>query len=156
MQHISRHYPLLEAIVHILHRNILGLDAGDSSIFRWRCSGAQSARSGNSATAGRRWRRTPARLGSGHSAATTRICADPDAGRRRLRLVRGTGGPTRANGDRFRQLVPSCGNTEDLAKMYAAWRRRAPQHRRDEEGSRVGAAEAVGAALGRDRLSRWL
>jgi hypothetical protein len=23
-------------------------------------------------------------------------------------------------------MVPSCGNTEDLAKMYAAWRRRAP------------------------------
>jgi Zn-dependent oligopeptidase len=36
------------------------------------------------------------------------------------------GGLTRANGDRFRQMVPSCGNTEDLAKMYAAWRRRAP------------------------------
>jgi peptidyl-dipeptidase Dcp len=29
---------------------------------------------------------------------------------------------TRANGDRFRQMVLSRGNTEDLAKMYAAWR----------------------------------
>jgi peptidyl-dipeptidase Dcp len=32
------------------------------------------------------------------------------------------GGLTRANGDRFRQLILSRGNTEDLAKMYAAWR----------------------------------
>jgi peptidyl-dipeptidase Dcp len=29
---------------------------------------------------------------------------------------------TRANGDRFRQMVLSRGNTEDLAKMYEAWR----------------------------------
>jgi peptidyl-dipeptidase Dcp len=31
------------------------------------------------------------------------------------------GGLTRANGDRFRRMVLSRGNTEDLAKMYAAW-----------------------------------
>ncbi len=31
------------------------------------------------------------------------------------------GGLTRANGDRFRQMVLSRGNTEDLAKMYAGW-----------------------------------
>jgi peptidyl-dipeptidase Dcp len=31
------------------------------------------------------------------------------------------GGLTRANGDHFRQMVLSRGNTEDLAKMYAAW-----------------------------------
>ena len=31
------------------------------------------------------------------------------------------GGLTRANGDRFRQMVLSRGNTEDLGKMYAAW-----------------------------------
>jgi peptidyl-dipeptidase Dcp len=31
------------------------------------------------------------------------------------------GGLTRANGDRFRQMILSRGNTEDLAKMYAAW-----------------------------------
>jgi peptidyl-dipeptidase Dcp len=31
------------------------------------------------------------------------------------------GGLTRANGDRLRQMVLSRGNTEDLAKMYAAW-----------------------------------
>ena len=31
------------------------------------------------------------------------------------------GGMTRANGDRFRQMVLSRGNTEDLDKMYAAW-----------------------------------
>jgi peptidyl-dipeptidase Dcp len=32
------------------------------------------------------------------------------------------GGLTRANGDRFRQLVLSRGNTEDLGKMYETWR----------------------------------
>jgi peptidyl-dipeptidase Dcp len=31
------------------------------------------------------------------------------------------GGLTRANGDRFRRMVLSRGNTEDLKKMYAAW-----------------------------------
>jgi peptidyl-dipeptidase Dcp len=31
------------------------------------------------------------------------------------------GGMTRANGDRFRQMVLSRGNTEDLEKMYSAW-----------------------------------
>jgi peptidyl-dipeptidase Dcp len=31
------------------------------------------------------------------------------------------GGMTRANGDRFRQMVLSRGNTEDLQKMYATW-----------------------------------
>ena len=31
------------------------------------------------------------------------------------------GGLTRANGDRFRQMVLSRGNTEDLGKMYKAW-----------------------------------
>ena len=36
------------------------------------------------------------------------------------------GGLTRANGDRFRQMVLSRGNTEDLAKMYEAWRGKAP------------------------------
>ena len=37
------------------------------------------------------------------------------------------GGLTRANGDRFRRMVLSRGNTEDLAEMYAAWRGRAPK-----------------------------
>ena len=32
------------------------------------------------------------------------------------------GGMTRANGDRFRAMVLSRGNTEDLAKMYRDWR----------------------------------
>ncbi len=32
------------------------------------------------------------------------------------------GGLTRANGDRFRKMVLSRGNTEDLAKMYEGWR----------------------------------
>jgi peptidyl-dipeptidase Dcp len=31
------------------------------------------------------------------------------------------GGMTRANGDRFRKMVLSRGNTEDLQRMYAAW-----------------------------------
>jgi peptidyl-dipeptidase Dcp len=31
------------------------------------------------------------------------------------------GGMTRANGDRFRQMVLSRGNTEDLQKMYDTW-----------------------------------
>jgi peptidyl-dipeptidase Dcp len=31
------------------------------------------------------------------------------------------GGMTRANGDRFRRMILSRGNTEDLDKMYAAW-----------------------------------
>ena len=31
------------------------------------------------------------------------------------------GGLTRANGDRFRRMVLSRGNTEDLAKMYSSW-----------------------------------
>ena len=32
------------------------------------------------------------------------------------------GGLTRANGDRFRSMVLSRGNTEDLETMYEAWR----------------------------------
>ena len=36
------------------------------------------------------------------------------------------GGLTRANGDRFRSMVLSRGNTEDLAKMYRDFRGRAP------------------------------
>jgi peptidyl-dipeptidase Dcp len=37
------------------------------------------------------------------------------------------GGLTRANGDRFRAMVLSRGNTEDLAKMYATWLGSEPQ-----------------------------
>jgi peptidyl-dipeptidase Dcp len=36
------------------------------------------------------------------------------------------GGLTRANGDRFRKMILSRGNTEDLAKMYKDWRGQAP------------------------------
>ncbi|MGN2244082.1 peptidyl-dipeptidase Dcp [Frateuria sp. GZRR33] len=36
------------------------------------------------------------------------------------------GGMTRANGDRFRKMVLSRGNTEDLAQMYKAWRGKEP------------------------------
>jgi peptidyl-dipeptidase Dcp len=37
------------------------------------------------------------------------------------------GGLTRANGDRFRQMVLSRGNTEDLNQLYAEWRGRPPK-----------------------------
>ena len=37
------------------------------------------------------------------------------------------GGLTRANGDRFRRMVLSRGYSEDLSKMYADWRGRAPE-----------------------------
>jgi peptidyl-dipeptidase Dcp len=36
------------------------------------------------------------------------------------------GGLTRANGDRFRRMILSRGNTQDLAKAYAAWLGREP------------------------------
>ncbi|MGB6354739.1 MAG: peptidyl-dipeptidase Dcp [Steroidobacteraceae bacterium] len=36
------------------------------------------------------------------------------------------GGLTRANGDRFRKMVLSRGNTRDLAQLYQAWRGKAP------------------------------
>jgi peptidyl-dipeptidase Dcp len=36
------------------------------------------------------------------------------------------GGLTRANGDRFRQMILSLGDTQDLAKSYEAWRGKAP------------------------------
>ncbi|RJS93614.1 M3 family metallopeptidase [Salinisphaera sp. Q1T1-3] len=37
------------------------------------------------------------------------------------------GGLTRENGDRFRRMILSIGNTRDLQKAYDAWRGRAPQ-----------------------------
>ena len=37
------------------------------------------------------------------------------------------GGLTRANGDRFRRMILSRGNTENLGELYAAWRGRAPE-----------------------------
>jgi peptidyl-dipeptidase Dcp len=36
------------------------------------------------------------------------------------------GGMNRANGDRFRRMVLSRGNTQDLAEMYVAWRGKSP------------------------------
>ena len=35
-------------------------------------------------------------------------------------------GLSRANGDRFRRMILSRGNTQDLAAMYLAWRGKAP------------------------------
>jgi peptidyl-dipeptidase Dcp len=37
------------------------------------------------------------------------------------------GGLTRENGDRFRRMILSRGNTQDLASLYAAWRGRPPK-----------------------------
>ena len=37
------------------------------------------------------------------------------------RWFEGHGGMTRANGDRFREMVLSRGNTEDLERMYRSW-----------------------------------
>ena len=39
------------------------------------------------------------------------------------------GGMTRANGDRFRRMVLSRGNTEDLEKMYDGMAGRQAEHR---------------------------
>jgi peptidyl-dipeptidase Dcp len=36
------------------------------------------------------------------------------------------GGLTRANGDRFREMILSRGNTHDLAEIYLAWRGKPP------------------------------
>jgi peptidyl-dipeptidase Dcp len=36
------------------------------------------------------------------------------------------GGLSRANGDRFRRMILSRGNTQDLSAMYLAWRGKAP------------------------------
>jgi peptidyl-dipeptidase Dcp len=36
------------------------------------------------------------------------------------------GGLTRENGDRFRQMILSRGNTQDLSNLYIAWRGKAP------------------------------
>ena len=36
------------------------------------------------------------------------------------------GGLTRANGDRFRKMILSRGNTEDLGRLYSAWRGKEP------------------------------
>jgi peptidyl-dipeptidase Dcp len=36
------------------------------------------------------------------------------------------GGLTRANGDRFRKMVLSRGNTEDLGQLYREWRGKDP------------------------------
>jgi len=37
------------------------------------------------------------------------------------------GGLTRANGERFRKMILSRGNTDDLGHLYTAWRGRAPE-----------------------------
>jgi peptidyl-dipeptidase Dcp len=36
------------------------------------------------------------------------------------------GGLTRANGDRFRRMVLSRGNTQELGKLYVDWRGKTP------------------------------
>ena len=56
-----------------------------------------------------------------------------DRGRRRdARCIDGYqwfddhGGLTRANGNRFRRMIFSRGNTQDLATIYQAWRGKVP------------------------------
>ena len=61
------------------------------------------------------------------------------------------GGMTRANGDRFRQMVLSRGNTEDLEKMYEAWLGGEAEHRADAEVPR---AEGDGGSEVSERLGR--
>ena len=65
---------------------------------------------------------------------------------------------TRANGDRFRKMVLSRGNTEDLAKMYENWRGAPPntkamlKHRGlEESGSRQIVATATTKSTDEDR-----
>ena len=53
------------------------------------------------------------------------------------------GGLTRANGDRFRAMVLSKGNTEDLAKDVFGVAGRGAEHRADAEGPRVGGGRQV-------------
>lgn len=92
-----------------------------------RCSGAQSARPGKAGH-----RRThdggehPYGWGSRHSAGChaclwTEMLANDVFG-----WLQEHGSLTRANGDHFRRMVLPRGNIEDLARMYAAWRSRAP------------------------------
>ena len=85
----------------------------------------------------RRWRRRTSRSATCRraiapatsrtsGAATTPPATTPICGREMLdddafQWFEDHGGLTRANGDRFRQMVLSRGNTEDLAKMYKAW-----------------------------------
>ncbi len=62
------------------------------------------------------------------------------------------GGMTRANGDRFRQMVLSRGNTEDLQKMYDGVAGRRAEHRADAEEPRAEReGEVSGAKCGRGR-----
>ena len=60
-------------------------------------------------------------------AAVTRPATTPISGREMLdddayQWFVDHGGMTRANGDRFRKMVLSRGNTEDLEKLYVDWR----------------------------------
>ncbi len=45
------------------------------------------------------------------------------------------GGMTRDNGDRFRAMILSRGNTVELAKLYNDWRGKDPSHRADADRS---------------------
>ncbi len=64
--------------------------------------------------------------GSGYAAGYYAYHVERDAGRRCLRLVQEHGGLTRANGQRFRDMILSRGNTEDEATMYRAFYGRDP------------------------------
>ena len=99
----------------------------------------------------------PAHLGNGYAAGYYAYLwtemLDDDA----FQWFEDHGGMTRANGDRFRQMVLSRGNTEDLQKMYEAWLGGEPTHRADAEvpraeGARAGLSAGSGHAEARRDL----
>ena len=69
------------------------------------------------------------------------------------------GGLTRANGDRFRTMVLSRGNTEDLEKMYSTWLGGKPTRGADAEGLGIGGGWEVDCWMSRrgesDALDGW-
>ena len=66
------------------------------------------------------------------------------------------GGLTRANGERFRKMVLSQGNTEDLGKMYAAWLGGGADSRADAEGARAGGGWGREVSVAFSPETRWV
>ena len=76
------------------------------------------------------------------------LILDADARAGRVRLVRTNGGLTRANGQRFRDMVLSRGNTLDYAQMYRGWAGHDPD---DRPYARVLRTDGGGAPPADDR-----